>query len=147
MTTATRSHPTGTAGLAWGAAAAAGVGLMVVLAGAVADGSAAAYGAAIGAVLVLGILAFGAYSVNLVAGVMPAASFVVALVTYAAQLVTGVVVLVVLSDSGLLTDGTLDRAWLGAAVVLTTLAWCAGQIVALKRVRMPIYDLPEAGAR
>lgn len=147
MTTATHHLPTGSAGLVWGAAAAAGVGAALALAGAIVGGAAAAYGALVGTLLVVGILAFGAFSVNLVAGVMPAASFVVALVTYAAQLVTGLVALVVLSGSGALTDGTLDRVWLGAAVVLATLAWCAGQIVALKRVRMPVYDLPEAGAR
>jgi hypothetical protein len=146
MTTATR-RTTGSAGLVWGAAAAGGGGVVLTLAGAVAGGPAAAYGALVGTLLVVGILAFGAFAVNLVAGVMPEASFVVALVTYAAQMVTGLVALVLLTDSGALTDGTLARGWLGAAVVLATLAWCAGQIVALKRVRMPIYDLPEAGAR
>ena len=84
---------------------------------------------------------------NLVASVMPAASFVVALLTYAAQTLTGLVGIVVLRRSGLLEDGTLAPGWVAAAVVLATLAWCAGQIVALKRVRIPVYTLPGAGAR
>lgn len=147
MTTETRRGTTGTAGLVYGAAAGGGAGLAVVVAGLAFGGSAGAGGALVGTVLVVGVLAFGAFSVNLIAGVMPAVSFIVALVTYAAQSVTGLVVLVALHRSGLLDDGTLSRGWLAAAVVTSALAWSAGQIVALKRVRIPIYTLPGAGAR
>ncbi|WP_141013916.1 hypothetical protein [Nocardioides sambongensis] len=147
MTTETRRGTTGTAGLVYGAAAGGCAGLVLALCGLVLGGSAAAVGALVGAALVVGILAFGAFSVNMIAGVMPAMSFVVALITYAAQSATGLVVLVALHRSGLLDDGTLSRGWLAAAVVASALAWSAGQIVALKRVRMPIYTLPGAGAR
>ena len=150
MTTETRSAPRRTSGarvLAGAAGVALALGAVLVLAGALVAGRPAALGALVGTVLVVGVIAFGAFSVNEVARVMPGASLVAALVTYGAQLTTTLVALVLLQRSGLLDDGTLDRGWLGAAVIVTVLAWTAGQVVALRRARIPVYDLPEAGAR
>lgn len=147
MTTDSRTGTPGTRGLVRATGATLVLGAVLVLVAAIASGSSAAAGALVGTVLVLAVLAWGAFSVNLVAGVLPSASLVVAVVTYGAQLATTVLALVVLNRSGLLDDGTLDRAWLGAAVIVSALGWSGAQIVAFARMRIPLYDLPEAGAR
>lgn len=152
MTTATQ-HSTGRPGarvLMGAAAVALGAGLALSLVGALASGSTAAYGALVGTVLAVGVFALGAFSVNLVAGVMPSASLLVAMLTYTLQVVLMALVLVALSSSGALDDG-LDRGWLAGAVITVTLVWLLCQIVLVTRARIPAYDVPvsgtEAGAR
>lgn len=127
--------------------------VLVVIAAFV-GGSPAAYGALGGTLLVVAVLGLGAGSVSVVARAMPAASLVFALLTYTLQVAVMGAVLVALTRSGLLED-TLDRRWLGAAVIVGTLAWLIAQIVLSTKVRIPAYDLPppptddrsEAGAR
>ena len=114
--------------------------------GAAVGGSAAAYGALVGTALVVGVLAFGSFVVNVVAGLMPAAALLVALLTYTLQVVVMGLVFVALKGSGLL-ESTLDRRWLAGAVIAGTFGWIAAQIVLSMRARIPAYDLPEAGAR
>lgn len=149
-----RSPFRATSALLGAAAAASVLGAALVVAGAVVDGTPAAYGALIGVLLVLAVLGGGSMVVDLVAGVMPVASLMVALLTYALQVVLMAAVFVGLSRSGLLEDA-LDRQWLGGAVIAGTLAWMAVQVVLSMRARIPAYDLPgeapvrqpEAGAR
>ena len=59
---------------------------------------------------------------------MPAASLLVALLTYTLQLLVLALVLAGLNRSGLLDDA-LDRRWLAAAVIAGTVAWMVAQIV------------------
>lgn len=141
-----------------GAALAAFVaGLLLALLGGVTSGTAAAFGAVAGTLLVVSVLAAGALTVGLVAGLLPTASLLVALLTYTLQVLLLGLAFVALSGSGLL-EGTLDRRWLAAGVVAGTLVWLVGQVVLTTRVRIPVYDLgpdaptarpdgPEAGAR
>lgn len=133
-------------------AALAGAGCLVT--GLLAAGAAAlladpgaAYGALVGAVIAAAIFVTGALAVHVVARTMPAAALLVALLTYLSQVVLAFLVFWRLSDSGLLTDGTLDRTWIGGVLVLCTLLWMAVQIRVVTRARAPLYDLPEAGAR
>lgn len=136
------------------AAAALVVGLATVLVGALAGGTAAAFGALAGTLLVVAVFALGAGAVHLVAGVLPAASLLVALLTYTLQVVAMALVFAALSGSGLL-DSVLHRAWLAGAVIGGTVAWLVAQVVLTSRLRIPAYDLPgkapsgrpEAGAR
>ena len=75
-------------------AAALLVGLLAVLTGALVGGSPAALGAAVGSGMVLVFFGFGALTVNAVASVSPAASLLVALLTYTLEVVAVGVVFV-----------------------------------------------------
>jgi ATP synthase protein I len=125
-----------------GAASAALVaGLVLVAVAALTGGSDAAYGALVGTLIVLGVFGTGSFAVDLVAGMLPAASLLVALLTYTLQVVVMGLVFVALSGSGLLDD-TIDRAWLGGTVIVGTFAWLLSQVVLTMRMRIPAFDLP-----
>jgi ATP synthase protein I len=126
------------------AVATAACGVLVV-AGALLAGSAAAYGALVGAGLALVVFLGGALAVDAVAARVPAASLLVALLTYTLEVVVMAVVFVALSGSGLLGE-TLARGWLGAGVIATTLVWLLAQVALSSRVRIPVYDLPAGEA-
>ena len=113
MTTASpRSTATSGASVLFGAALAALVtGLGVTLIGAFAGGAPAAYGALAGTLLVVGVFFLGAGFVHIAAGLVPAASLLVALLTYTLQLLVLALVLVGLDRSGLLDDALDRRGW------------------------------------
>jgi hypothetical protein len=135
---------TGSSVLTRAAMASMGLGVVAVVAGSLVEGAPAAYGAAIGALIVLGVFGFGSFVVNTVAALMPTAALLVALLTYTLQVVAMGLVFVALSGSGLLGD-ELDREWLAGTVIAGTAAWVVCQIALTMRARIPIYDLPEAG--
>jgi len=122
---------------------------LVVLAVLTAD-AAAVRGAAVGIGMVALFFGLGGLALNAVAGAMPAASLLFAMLTYTLQVLLVALLFVGLRNSGLL-DSTLDRQWIGGAVIVGTITWLLAQIVATTRVRQPVYDLPsgdeEAGAR
>ena len=95
------------------------LGAAAVVAGALVQGSPAAYGAAVGALIVVGVFGFGSFVVNTVATLMPTAALLVALLTYTLQVVAMGLVFVALSGSGLLGD-ELDREWLAGTVIAGT---------------------------
>ena len=117
----------------------------VVALGTITAGSAAASGAAIGSALVLLFFGSGALVVNAIASVSPAASLLVALLTYALEVLALGAVFMALRRSGALA-GTVDGDWVGVVVIAGTLVWLAAQIIAEVRSRQPIYD-EEASAR
>lgn len=150
MTTDTRTPDRGLGVLIGTAAAAALLGLgLALVAGLVAGGS-AALGVLAGLGLALSVFALGNLAVYLVAGVMPAASLLVALVTYTLQVVAMVALFALLTDSGVFRE-TLDRQWFGVAIIVVTVAWMIAQIVLTTRARIPAFDLTvrtqEAGER
>lgn len=138
MSTTTTSGP-----LALAAAVTVVVGVLVVLVAALTGGRPAAYGALVGTGIALVVFAFGAFTVDAVARVMPAASLMVALLTYTLQVLLMLVVFVGLTRSGVLDDG-LDRAWLGGAIIAGALAWTFAQLTASARVRIPAYETADA---
>ncbi|MEX0428968.1 hypothetical protein AB3X52_15175 [Nocardioides sp. DS6] len=145
MTTELQPHRSGGVATLLGATCSAvGAGALVaVLALAVAGGGAA--GAALaGAALALVVMAFGAFAVDLVATVMPAASLLVALLTYALQLVLMTVLLTAASDVDALA-GHGRAGWLVAAVVAVVLVWTLSQLVLASRRRIPAYDVALPG--
>ncbi len=127
--------------------------VLVALAAAVADRP-AVLGALVGSAVGVVVFAFGTFSVDAVAKLMPAASLLVALVTYTLQIVVMALVFVALSRSGLL-GADLDRGWLGGAIIAVALVWSAAQLRLATTARIPAYDLPshpagppaEGGAR
>ncbi len=144
MTTDTTSVPRdrGTTALVRTALATVVLGLLVTLLGGLTSGSAAAYGALVGAGIVVAVFGFGTFTVNAVATVMPHAALMVALLTYTLQVVAMALVFAALSGSGLL-DETISRSWLGGTVIAGTLMWMTVQVVLSTSRSIPIYDLPE----
>lgn len=146
MTTETL-HPTRDAGVRvlLGAALGATVATLgTALAGLLLGGSAAAYGALTGALLVLLVFGLGAFAVNAVAFVMPSASLLVALLTYTLQVIVMGLLFWVLTTSGTL-GSELDERWLAGAVIVGTLVWVGVQIRQAARARIPVYDLGPTG--
>lgn len=132
--------------LAIAAASAAVVGGLVVAIAAMSSGGEAFRAALIGTGIAVGVFAFGAFSVHVAAGIMPSAAMLVALVTYAGQLVLVFAIFIAMSRPGGPADGP-QRGWLAAAVIACTLAWLVVQIVATTRQRTPLYDLAEEPGR
>jgi hypothetical protein len=117
--------------------------LVAVLGAAVLVDRSAAYGAAVGAAVVLGVFGGGSVAVSVVARALPGASLLFALLTYTLQVVVLLVIFAGLDDAGML--GTrIDRQWLSGTVIAGTLAWIFVQIVVATRARIPAYDaLPD----
>jgi hypothetical protein len=143
LTTDTAGRNATTAPLVVAAASALVVGLLAGGLGAVAQGSAAGWGALVGAGATVVVLAFGSFAVDAVARTLPAASLLFAMVTYTFQVVLVGLLFVAAHRSGLL-DGTLDRQWLGGAVIAVVVTWCAVQLRTALTARIPAY---EGGAR
>lgn len=146
MTTERQPGTPGTGSVLLGAAT--GSVLVVGLLGAVAAfarGSDAALGALLGGGLALLVFALGTAVVHVVSGVMPAASLLVALLTYTLQVALMLLVVVGLARSGLAGE-ELSREWFAGGVIAVTLAWLATQLWRATHLRLPAYDLPSTGA-
>ncbi|HYF74243.1 MAG TPA: hypothetical protein VD864_15545 [Nocardioides sp.] len=119
-------------------------GLVLAVVGALVGGSSALTGALVGTALVVLVFAGGSLVVNEVARVLPAASLLVALLTYTLQVLAMALAFAALSRSGAL-DESLDRGWLAGAVIAGTAGWITLQVVLATRVRIAVYDLTPAG--
>lgn len=135
------THPRRVDVLLGGAAVTTVLGLLAAGAGWLLVDRPAGLGALVGTLLVVAVTGTGALLVRLVAGVRPAASLVVALLTYCLQLLLVLVAFSALEQSDLLGP-TLDRQWLGGAVIGGVLVWLTSQVVLSWRARIPVYDLP-----
>ncbi|HEU4512375.1 MAG TPA: hypothetical protein VFR87_04670 [Nocardioidaceae bacterium] len=122
----------------------AAIGLVLVGLAAVTTGPAGAAGALVGILMVCAVFAFGTVVLGVVTRVAPAASLLVALLTYTLQVVVVGLVYVGLSSGGAL-DGPVDPRWLSGAVIASTLAWTVTQIMVTMRSRQLAYDLPSQG--
>ena len=140
--TARRTPDRGTRALVRAAVVSMALGLVLAVVAALTVGSSAAVGALIGTLLVVVVFAFGSITVNVVAGAMPAAALLVALLTYVLQVVLMGVVFVALDRSGRLDHG-IDRAWLAGTIIGGTMVWLLVQVVLETTRRIPAYDLPE----
>lgn len=119
---------------------AAGLGLLV-------SGSGAAFGALIAAGLAIGIFVGGALFVYVAARVLPSLSIVVALLTYACQVVIALLVFRGLARTSWLEDGTVSGPWLGLVLAACAILWMAVQVRVAFTTRVPLYDDPDVGAR
>lgn len=115
-------------------------GVAMAALGGLLDGRDGALGAAAGAGIVLGVLAFGCGSLAVVARVQPSATLLVALVSYLVQAVLLLLVFVRLTEVPPFDDGS-GRVWLAIGLVAGTLAWLTAQLVLTVRQRIPYYDL------
>jgi ATP synthase protein I len=126
------------------------VGLLAAVAGAILSGTPGVSGALIGVGMVCFFFGFGAFVLGVVAGIAPASSLMVAMLTYTLKVVAIALVFAALSTSGALEED-IDAGWLGGVVIVCTLTWLGSQIFFTSRARIPVYDLPrtgpEAGAR
>ena len=145
MTTETMPHTpfTGARVLVGAGVAALLTGLVTAVVGLFVDGSAAAVGALVGTVVMVVVFAGGALLVNAVAGALPTAALLVAVLTYTLQLALLGLLFGALVSSPTLAEH-LDRRWLGIAVIAATFAWLVAQIVLTMRQRIPVYDLTES---
>ncbi len=142
MTTAAQNDaPRGPSPLLWATLASFVLGAALVCAAALIDGAAGARGAAAGALVTLVTFGWGTSVVDAISRVMPAASLLIALLTYTLQLVVmgaSVKVLVDASQGGV----RFAHGWLAAGVVLLALTWITAQIWATVRLRTLAYELP-----
>jgi hypothetical protein len=145
MTTESKTGPRKGWSPVLGALAAGAVAVLVlgVVAG-LADGRPGAVGAGVGGVVTLIVFALGVAAVGFVARLLPGASMLVALMTYALQLLVLAVVVTAIDRAGV-DPATLSRGWFAAGVIVVTLAWVVGQLVAATRQRIPVYDLSSTG--
>ena len=141
LTTDTGKAITGS--LVVAAALSLAAGLVLSGVGAAAGGSAAGLGALLGTVIAVVVFAFGSFAVDVVSRLAPSASLLFAMVTYTFQVVLMALVFVAVNRSGLLEE-TVDRRWLGAAVIAVVVTWCAVQLRTATTARIPLY---EGGAR
>lgn len=119
------------------------VGLLLAVVGVLAAGTPAALGAAIGTVMVCLFFATGGYVLDAVAALAPAASLLVALLTYTLNVVLVAVFFVAMNRSGLL-ERDVDPRWLAGGVITATLVWLTVQVVVTMRARIPVYELGSA---
>lgn len=120
------------------------VGALVVLVAALAGGGPAAYGALVGGLVAVVVVAFGAFTVDAAARLMPAASLLIALLTYTLQVLLMLMVFVAVTRAGVLGD-TLDREWLGGAIIAVVLTWTFAHLTASAKARIPAFETPREG--
>lgn len=120
------------------------VGVLLVGLAAAVHGAEAAAAAAVGAGLVVLVVSFGTLSLHVVASAMPAASLLVALVTYTTQLAIVLLVFLAITRGDVFADDRA-RGWLAAGMVVATVVWTAAHLVLTARERAPYFDLPPGG--
>lgn len=147
MTTESKQDaPRGLSPLLGATAASLLVGALLVLVAALLSGAPAARGALAGALVAVLTFGWGTSVVSAVSRVMPSASMLVALLTYALQLVLMGACVKILMDA---SDGGayLAHGWLAAGVVALALTWMAAQVWCTTRTRTLAYDLTSAAER
>jgi ATP synthase protein I len=138
------TRDSGVAVLLGGLAVTVVLGVLAAVVAGLVSGAPGAWGALVGVLVVAAVCVGGSLLVNAVAGLMPAASLLVALLTYTLQVLVLLMVFVALERSGLL-GSHLHREWLGGTAIGATLVWLVAQVVLTVRRRIPAFDLPAAG--
>lgn len=147
MTTATRPRDPGTAVLGGTFLLTCAAAVVVILVAVLFGGEHAVTAAAVGSIVTAVVMGFGAYVVHVVAGAVPGLSLLVALFTYALQLVMMVAFFAVLSRTGEFGDA-VRTPWLVAGVATAVVAWTVAQVRLTSKARILLYDLAgESGAQ
>jgi ATP synthase protein I len=88
------------------------------------------------------VLATGFAVVDLVAGLLPTASLVVAMLTYTLQIVLLAALLALLRGADDI-EQTLTPGWFAGGLIGVALTWTVCLVVHAMRARIPLYDLPD----
>jgi ATP synthase protein I len=119
---------------------------LTTLAGGLVAGSTGALGALAGGSMALCFFLFGSLVVETATRVAPRTAIVVALMTYTLQVALVALIFVVLTSSGAV-GSTLSAGWLAGGVIVATVAWTVGQLVASARARVLAYDIELPGGQ
>jgi ATP synthase protein I len=119
-------------------------GAVAAVVAALTGGAPALRGVVLGLALLLGFYVVGLVPMQLGAAVAPAASLLLALLTYTFQVVLLALAFVLLQRSGLLDASggqraAVDRGWFGGVVVVGTLVWTTALVRGATRERIPLY--------
>ncbi len=117
---------------------------LATLAGGIAAGSLGALGALVGGSIALCFFLFGSLVVENATRMAPQTAIVVALMTYTLQVALIALVFVALKSSGAVGT-TLSGGWIAGGVIVATVAWTLGQLVASAKARVPAYDIELPG--
>lgn len=142
MTTESKQeHRRGASPLLGSATAGLVVLAVVALAGALLAQQGGMTGALAGGSLALAVLVVSTAVVNAVAGLMPGASLLIALLTFVLQVLVLALVAVAIHDAGL-PEQEFARGWFALGVTAVTLTWITVHTWLYTRLRIPAYDLP-----
>ena len=101
-------------------------------------------GSLIGGVLAVSVFLVGTFTVNVVSGLVPALSLLVAMLTYVLQVVVMALVVLALVRSGF--GGQQEfRQWFAGSVIAVTMVWMSVQVWLFTRQRIPTYAPSDHG--
>ncbi len=101
-------------------------------------------GSLIGGVLAVSVFLVGTFTVNVVSGLVPALSLLVAMLTYVLQVVVMALVVLALVRSGF--GGQQEfRQWFAGSVIAVTMVWMSVQVWLFTRQRIPAYAPSDHG--
>ena len=135
----TRRHRVGVSPLLGAAAACAALVVVTGLVALALAGPAGLQGALAGGLLALVVFLLGTTVVNAVARLMPAMSLLVAMLTYALQVIVMALVVLALVQSDLGGEPVF-REWFAGAVIAVTMLWLAVQVWLFTRLRILAFD-------
>lgn len=124
-----------------GAAAISAAAVLVVsLIGLAVGGAAAGAGAVVGGLLAFVVLTTSTAVVNVVAGLMPGASLLIAGLTFVLQVLLLAVVAMALRDAALRNDA-FSPGWFAGGIIGVTMTWITAHTWLYTRLRVPAWDL------
>jgi ATP synthase protein I len=123
------------------------IGLLAAGLGLAVSGWAAAWGALVGAGLAGGVFVLGALAVQVATWLYPPAALLVAMLTYVSQVLAAMTVFSLLDGGALGDDLDVSTPWVGGTLATCALLWVTVHVRVAATARVPLYDLPEAGAR
>lgn len=141
MTTAWHNDRPASTLLRFAVVPAAVVALVCVIVSALVAGAPGLAGSLAGAGLVLAFFLVGLVALNVVRQANPSLLMLVGLLTYGVQVVGLLAVFAaVRGDEDI--EETMSTSTLGVTVIVCTLAFSIGQVVAARKQRTPLYDEP-----
>jgi ATP synthase protein I len=118
-------------------------GVVAVLGTVLWRGTDALAGALIGLVVSVGFFASGMFLLSrLVRSTSPHAFFAVAMAVSLGQVLALLLVIIAFKDAS-----WVDGVALGTVALVVTIVWQVAAMLALRRARIPVYDLPDAGSQ